>query len=112
MTEREKEAVIKMKDLSLALDKVDDDNRKFCITWCISRLFEMYPECQSKIISKEVKIIMNNSEPKLNPVTHLMYELSVEDFLYIVNDARTHGMSVIMADGKLFYYYDNESEDK
>ncbi len=111
MTEREKEAVIKMKELSLALDKVDDDNREFCITWCISRLFEMYPECQPKIILKESKILMAN-RPKLYPVTDLMYKLSIEDFLYIVNDARTHGMSVIMADGKLFYYYDNESEDK
>ena len=48
---------------------------------------------------------------ELHPVSQLMYKLSIADFLYIVNDARTHGMSVIMADGKLFYYYDNESED-
>ena len=48
---------------------------------------------------------------KLHPVSELMYHISIEDFLYIVNDAKTHGMAVIMADGKLFYYYDNESED-
>ena len=48
---------------------------------------------------------------KLHPVHPNVYRLSVSDFLAIVKDAQTHGLEVIMADGKLFYRYANESED-
>lgn len=55
---------------------------------------------------KFVSIVNIDAERRiLTPIDPACYNMTVSEFIEVVEDAKTHGMTVLYLDGKLYYTY-------